>query len=560
MGNLKSANFIENIIQNDIAQGKNNSEICTRFPPEPNGFLHIGHAKSICLNFGVAKKYNAPCHLRFDDTNPLKESTEYIDAIIADVKWLGFEWDKLCYASDYFEHLYEYAIDLIKLDKAYVCSLSSEEIRENRGTLTEPGINSPYRKRSIEGNIDLFTRMRAGEFKEGTHVLRAKIDMASPNINMRDPVIYRILHTTHHRTGTAWCIYPTYDFTQCLSDAIEKVTHSLCTLEFADHRPLYDWFLDQLKTHHPQQIEFARLQLEYSLTSKRKLKNLIDRNIVTGWDDPRLLTLSGMRKRGIPATTIRNFSECIGLTKKDSWIEMGVLETCIRDYLNETAPRTMAVIHPLKLVIENYPEDKFETIPIPNHPQQTELGTRNIIFSKVIYIEQDDFMETPTKKFFRLSLGEKVKLRYSYCIQCEEVIRDQHGNIQELRCTYDPESNNKERVKELKVKGIVHWVSEREVTPAQVNLYEQLFTVTNPALYDNPDEVINPNSLTVIQNCLIPTYLLNAELHKAYQCERLGYFCRAEASLNPAIFNRIITLRDSPTMKNFPTSKKSASQ
>ena len=423
--------------------------------------------------------------------------------------------------------------------------MNTEEIRQSRGTLTEPGRNSPYRERSVKENLNLFSRMRAGEFEEGKHVLRARIDMASPNINMRDPVIYRILHAVHYRTKTAWCIYPTYDFTQCLSDAIEKITHSLCTLEFEDHRPLYDWFLNKLNTHRPQQIEFARLQLEYNLTSKRKLKGLIDQNIVSGWDDPRLLTISGMRKRGIPAEAIRNFCERIGLTKKDSWIKIEGLENCIRDYLNEKSLRTMAVIHPLKLVIENYPEDKKETFSIPVHPQQPKFGTRDITFSHVIYIEYDDFMEVPEKKFFRLTPGQEVKLRYAYCIRCKEVIKDQDGKTLELRCTYDPESRSKGKIKERKVKGIIHWISDRDAVAAEVNLYERLFTVANPALRDNLNEVVNPHALTTVRNCLIPISLSKAPPGNSYQFERLGYFCKSDETTDKkTIFNRIITLRD----------------
>lgn len=539
MEKIENASFIEKIIRNDISRGKYSGAAHTRFPPEPNGFLHIGHAKSICLNFGLAKKYNAACNLRLDDTNPLKESVEYINAIIDDVRWLGFEWANLCYASDYFEQLYQYALVLIKKGKAYVCSLTAEEIRSTRGTLTEPGTNSPDRERSIQDNLDLFTRMRAGEFSEGKYVLRARINMASPNINMRDPVIYRILHAAHHRTDSKWCIYPTYDFTQCLSDAIEKITHSLCTLEFEDHRPLYDWFLDELNTWRPQQIEFARLQLEYSLTSKRRLKSLIDQNIVDGWDDPRLLTISGMRKRGIPAAAIRSFCEYIGVTKKDSWIEMDVLENCIRDCLDKEAPRTMAVLRPLKLVIENYPAGKIETFSVPLHPKRPELGNRNIVFSRKIYIDHHDFMETGQKKFFRLTPHQEVKLRYAYRIRCTDIIKDKDGEILELRCTYDPQSREQKR----KTKGIIHWLSEHDAVSSTVHLYERLFTVANPALYEDLNEIINPAALTTVRNCLVPAMTTGVAAGTTYQFERLGYFCKATAE--KPLFNRVITLRDS---------------
>ncbi len=538
------SNFIRNIIDQDIADGKNDGKVITRFPPEPNGYLHIGHAKSICLNFGIAQDYKGRCNLRFDDTNPEKESQEYIDAIKEDVQWLGFDWSELRYASDYFEKLYEYAIELINAGKAYVCSLDAEEIRKQRGTLTEPGIESPYRSRSVEENLDLFTRMRNGEFKEGEHVLRAKIDMASANINMRDPVLYRIKYASHPRTEDKWCIYPMYDYTHCISDALENITHSLCTLEFEDHRPLYDWVLDQLDTPcHPQQIEFARLSVEYTISSKRKLNLLVSENYVDGWDDPRMPTISGMRRRGITPDSIRDFCERIGITKKDAFIEMSVLENCIREDLDPRANRIMCVINPLKIVIENYPEDQEEEFSANNHPKNPEQGKRNIPFSKTIYIEHEDFMENPPNKFFRLSPGKEVRLRNAYDIKCNEVIKNEAGDIVELRCEYDPESAGKNK---KKLKGIIHWVSAKHALSAETRLYDRLFNVPNPAAAEDFASTLNKNSLIIYNDSKIEPHAKNIALQDRIQFERQGYFCLDNkfTSDSKLVFNRIATLRD----------------
>ena len=535
-------NFIRHVIEDDISAGKHDGKVHTRFPPEPNGYLHVGHAKAVCLNFGLAGDFKGVCNLRFDDTNPEKESTEYIEAIKRDVGWLGFEWDRLCRASDYFEQLYGYAVELIKLKKAYVCSLSADEIREQRGTLTEAGVNSPYRERSVEENLELFAKMRGGEYRDGEHVLRAKIDMASPNVNMRDPVVYRIRHTSHHNTGDAWCIYPTYDFTHCLSDSIEGITHSLCTLEFEDHRPLYDWFLEQLNVHHPQQIEFARLQLKYTITSKRKLKKLIDAGIVEGWNDPRMPTISGLRRRGVPSAAIRDFCERIGVTKKDSWIEMDLFETCVRDELNRNAPRAMAVLRPLEVVIENYPQDSSEELEAPNHPDDPSMGVRKLPFSRVVYIERDDFMETPEKKFFRLAPGREVRLRYAYCVTCREVEKDAEGNVVRLLCSYDPQTRGGNTPDGRKVKGTLHWVSAAHAGKAEIRLYDRLFNVENPSA----DEVfahLNPESLLTLNDCRVEPSLTRATVGKHWQFERLGYFCVDSESAG-AVFNRTLTLRD----------------
>ncbi len=539
-------NFIRQIIDQDIADGKNNRKVITRFPPEPNGYLHIGHAKSICLNFGIAHDYKGQCNLRFDDTNPEKESQEYIDAIKQDVKWLSFEWSKLKYASDYFEQLYQYAVQLIESNKAYVCSLSTDDIRQQRGTLIEPGIESPYRNRSVEENLDLFKRMRAGEFKEGEHVLRAKIDMASPNINMRDPVIYRIKFSTHPRTHDKWNIYPMYDYTHCISDALEGITHSLCTLEFEDHRPLYDWVLDELNTPcHPQQIEFARLALEYTITSKRKLNLLVEEGHVESWDDPRMPTISGMRRRGITPESIRNFCDRIGITKKDAFIEMGVLENCIREDLDPRAQRIMCVLKPLKVVIENYPADKEEEISASNHPKDQSLGTRSIPFSNTLYIEQDDFMQDPPKKFFRLAPGKEVRLRYAYNITCKDVISNDAGEVIELRCNYDPDSKGTTRPKK-KVKGIIHWASAKHAMNIEARLYDRLFNVPDPSANDDLASTLNPNSLEVLKKCKIEPYAQMLTLEDRVQFERQGYFCLDSkySSKKQLVFNRIVTLRD----------------
>jgi glutaminyl-tRNA synthetase len=547
---VKPLDFIRQIIADDLASGKHD-RIVTRFPPEPNGFLHIGHAKSICLNFGIARENNSVCHLRFDDTNPGKESTEYVQAIEEDVHWLGFDWgEHLYYASDYFDRLYEYAVELIKMGKAFVCHLSSEEMREYRGTLTEPGRESPYRNRSVEENLNLFEQMKNGEFAEGTCALRAKIDMASPNIIMRDPVLYRIMHTSHHRTGDTWCIYPMYDFTHCLSDMLEGITHSLCTLEFENNRALYDWVLDTLNTPcHPRQIEFARLNINYTVMSKRKLLQLVDQGHVSGWDDPRMLTLCGLRRRGYTPESIRNFCDIIGIGKRDSWIDMGVLEKSVRDDLNERAPRVLAVLRPLKVTITNYPEDKEELLEAQNHPQNPDMGTRSLPFCRELYVEQTDFMEDAPKKFFRLSVGREVRLRYAYLVTCQEVIKDKDGNVVELRCTYDPETRGGSAPDGRKVKGTIHWVSARHAIPAEVRLYDRLFTVEHPDMDKKRDftEFINPDSLQVLKGCMLEPTLADAEAGERFQFERQGYFTLDSKDSSPEalVFNRIVTLRDS---------------
>ncbi len=548
---IKPGNFIRNIIEADLKAGKNDGRVHTRFPPEPNGYLHIGHAKSICLNFGLARDYNGLCNLRFDDTNPHKEDEEFVDAIKEDVQWLGFDWgDRQFFASDYFERLYYYAVQLIKQGDAYVCDLSAEEIREYRGTLTEPGKNSPYRDRSVEENLDLFARMRAGEFPDGSKLLRAKIDMASPNINLRDPAIYRIRHgVIHHQTGSEWCIYPMYDYTHCLSDAIEGITHSICTLEFEDHRPLYDWFLETLKTeNHPQQIEFSRLNLQYAITSKRKLTQLVEQGVVEGWDDPRMSTISGMRRRGYPPAAIREFCDRIGVTKADNSVEMEILESCIRDDLNENAPRAMAVLNPLKIVITNYPEGQSEDLTAPVHPQNENMGTRSIPFSREIYIDKDDFRESANKKYKRLVKDKEVRLRNAYVIRCDEVIKDNNDEIIELRCTYDPATLGA-APEGRKVKGVIHWVSAEHAVKAEVRLYDRLFNHPHP---DSDKEVedymvhLNPRSLRTLTHCYVEAGLAKTVPGAVYQFEREGYFC-ADSELcreGKLVFNRTVTLRD----------------
>lgn len=544
--NQPPLNFIRQIVTNDLKARKNNGKVITRFPPEPNGYLHIGHAKSICLNFGIAAEYNGKCNLRFDDTNPEKESDEYVQSIMRDVQWLGFAWSELRHASDYFEQLYDYAVQLIEQGLAYVDSLSAEQIRAYRGTLTEPGKESPDRNRPIAENLDLFKRMRAGEFADGQYVLRAKIDMASPNINMRDPAIYRIRRVHHQRTGNNWCIYPMYDYTHCISDALENITHSLCTLEFEDHRPLYDWVLDQLQTpSHPQQIEFARLQLEYTIVSKRKLNQLVMEKHVNGWDDPRMPTIAGLRRAGFTPKALRDFCERIGLTKQNSWIEMGVLEYCIREDLNENAPRAMAVLQPLRVVIENYPDDQIEQLEVSNHPQKPELGKRLVPFSKVILIEQDDFAENPPPKFKRLIPGGEIRLRGSYVIQCNDIIKDADDNITELRCSYDPDTLGK-NPEGRKVKGVIHWVSEQHSRPAELRLYNRLFTVPNPDNEENFLDVINPDSLEVLNQCRVEASLANPQPESRYQFERTGYFCfdAIDSVDGKLVFNRTVTLRE----------------
>ena len=541
--NTPSNNFIRNRVRNDIED--NSISLMTRFPPEPNGYLHIGHAKSICLNFGIAEEFKGKCNLRFDDTNPVKEDVEYVESIKQDVSWLGFEWNELRFASDYFEQLFQYAIQLINDGNAYVCHLNADEVRTYRGTLTEPGKDSPYRNRSVEENTDLFTRMRAGDFADGECTLRAKIDMASPNINMRDPALYRIKHAHHHRTANDWCIYPMYDYAHCISDAIEGITHSLCTLEFEDHRPLYDWILDTLKTPcHPQQIEFARLSLDYTITSKRKLHQLVNDQHVSGWDDPRMPTISGLRRRGYPAAAIRDFCERIGITKKDSQIDVGVLENCVRENLDFNAPRAMCVIKPLKVVIENYPEEQTENLDASNHPKRPELGKRTVPFSREIYIEQDDFMENPPKKFFRLGPGKEVRLRYAYYVTCTDVIKDASGNVIELRCTYDPETRGGKSPDGRKVKGTIHWVSVPHALPVQVNLYDRLFNKPNPAAEENYLEDLNPDSLQIIDNAFAEPSMSSAVEGEGIQFERTGYFTRDKSDTDKVTFNRTVTLRD----------------
>jgi glutaminyl-tRNA synthetase len=542
-----ASNFIRSIVEQDLQGGKHGGRLVTRFPPEPNGYLHIGHAKSICLNFGMAQEYDGVCHLRFDDTNPTKENTEYVEAIQDDVRWLGYDWqDKLFYASDYFEQLYQYAIELIKKGKAYVDSLTADEIRQYRGTLREAGKDSPYRVRSREDNLDLFSRMRAGEFVDGAHVLRAKIDMASPNINLRDPTLYRIRHVSHHRSGTAWCIYPTYDFAHPLSDAIEGVTHSLCTLEFEDHRPLYDWLLNELQTpHHPQQIEFARLNLTHTVMSKRNLLELVEQKHVCGWDDPRLPTLKGLRRRGYTPESIRTFCEHIGVAKRDATVEMALLEHFIREDLNRRAARVMAVLRPLKVVIENYPEGESEELEAVNNPEDPSMGMRRIPFSRVVYIEQDDFRENPPKKFYRLTPGQEVRLRYAYIIKCTGVVKDDRtGELIEVRCTYDRSTRGGSSQEGRKVKGTLHWVSAAHALEAEVRLYESLLDPEQDRASDAPP-AINPHSMERIVGCLVEPSLAGALPGSRYQLERQGYFCvDPDSRTGNLVFNRTVALRD----------------
>ncbi len=543
----RPSNFIEEIIEEDLRTGRYD-RVHTRFPPEPNGYLHIGHAKSICLNFGLAEKYGGLCNLRFDDTNPVKEEQEYIDAIKEDVRWLGFDWeDREYYASDYFEQLYEWAIELIKKGKAYVDDLSAEEIRQYRGTLTEPGKESPYRNRSVEENLDLFRRMRAGEFPDGSKVLRAKIDMASPNLNLRDPVMYRILHARHHRTGDKWCIYPMYDWAHGQSDSIEGITHSICTLEFEDHRPLYDWFLDQLGIFHPRQIEFARLNLSYTVMSKRMLNELVQGGYVNGWDDPRMPTLSGLRRRGYTPEAIRDFCTRIGVAKADSIVDISLLEHCVRDDLNKRAPRRMAVLRPLKVVIVNYPEEQVEEMEAVNNPEDESMGTRKVPFSRVLYIEREDFREDPPKKFFRLAPGREVRLRYAYYIKCVDVVKDADGEIVELHCTYDPETRGGWSKDGRKVKATLHWVSAQHAVPIEVRLYDRLFNDPNPAGHKERDfkEFLNPDSLKVISRAWAEPSLANAKVGERFQFERLGYFVvDPDSRDDKLVFNRTVPLRD----------------
>lgn len=544
-------NFIKHIIDADIAAKKNQGKVHTRFPPEPNGFLHIGHAKSICLNFGIAQQYQGLCNLRFDDTNPTKEEQAYADAIKADVHWLGFDWEeRLFHASDYFPSLYEFALDLIRMGKAYVCELSPEDIRETRGSLKEPGTHSPFRDRSIDENLARFQGMKNGEFEEGKAVLRAKIDMASPNLNMRDPIIYRVRHVEHHATGNDWCIYPMYDYTHCISDALEGITHSLCTLEFEDHRPLYDWFLEQLDVPcHPQQIEFARLELDYTITSKRKLKALVDENHVNGWDDPRMPTLSGIRRRGFPPEAIRNFIDRLGVTKKKSTIELGSLESSVRDYLGQSVPRLMAVLNPVKVVILNYPDDQAEEyLDAPLHSQQAEMGTRKLPFSKEIYIDRDDFMEEAPRKYFRLKPGGSVRLRYAYIIDYVDIIKDDNGHITEIHCNYDIDTRSGSGRSDRKVKGTIHWVSAKHAIGAEVRLIDRLFTIANPDADKSVSylEHLNPDAMIKTQEAKLEPWLQKVQPEERVQFERIGYFCadRYDSKPDHLVFNRICTLRD----------------
>ena len=557
VGNGKGSNeekaqldFVRVIVADDIKSGKWGGRVATRFPPEPNGYLHIGHAKSICLNFGIAaENKGGTCNLRFDDTNPTKEESEYVEAIKKDILWLGFDWgDRLYYASDYFEQMYEYALQLIKAGKAYVCDLNADEIREYRGTLTRPGKNSPFRSRSVEENLRLFEQMRAGEFPDGSRTLRAKIDMAHPNLNMRDPVMYRILHAAHHRTGDKWCIYPTYDWAHGLEDSIEKITHSICTLEFENHRPLYDWFLDQLGVFHSQQIEFARLNLDYTVMSKRKLLQLVQDARVAGWDDPRMPTICGLRRRGYSPESIRNFCQVISVNKFNSTIDISLLEHCVREDLNRTSPRVMAVLRPLKVIIDNFPEDKVEEVEAVNNPEDPSAGVRRVPFSRELYIERDDFMETPPKKFYRLAPGREVRLRYAYFIKCTGVVKNAKGEITELHCTYDPATQGGDAPDGRKVKSTLHWLSAPHAIEAEVRLYSHLFNSENPDDVEEGTDFksnLNPNSLEVLTGCKVEPSLADAKPMSRYQFERLGYFCvDPDSSKGKLIFNRTVTLRD----------------
>jgi glutaminyl-tRNA synthetase len=549
-GSNAKLDFIRAIVAEDLKTNKWEGRVHTRFPPEPNGLLHIGHAKAICLNFGIAAENEGGlCNLRFDDTNPIKEEQEYINSIIEDVRWLGFDWqDRLFYASDYFEQMYQYAVQLIKAGKAYACDLDAEQIREYRGTLTRPGKDSPYRNRSVEENLNLFEHMRAGEFPDGSRTLRAKIDMASPNLNMRDPVMYRILHPTHHRTGQAWCIYPTYDWAHGLEDSIEGITHSICTLEFENHRPLYDWFLNELGVHHPQQIEFARLNLTYTVMSKRKLLQLVQEGHVSGWDDPRMPTISGLRRRGYSPESIRNFCKRISVNKFNSTIDIALLEHCVREDLNRTSPRVMAVLRPLKVIIDNYPKEKVEELEAINNPEDTSAGTRKVPFSREFYIEQEDFMENPPSKFYRLAPGREVRLRYAYFITCSDVVKDKSGEIVELHCTYDPATRGGDSPDGRKVKSTLHWVSAAHSLQAEVRLYDHLFTKENPDDVPEGDDFksnLNPNSLEVLKSCRVEPSLAEAPPGSRYQFERLGYFCvDPNSSDGKLVFNRTVSLRD----------------
>jgi len=542
-------NFIEQIVEDDLQSGKHGDRVHTRFPPEPNGYLHIGHAKSICLNFGLAAKYNGLCNLRFDDTNPCKEDVEYVDSIMEDVRWLGFDWgDRLFYASDYFEQLYQWAVQLIRDGKAYVCDLTADETRQHRGTLTQPGRNSPCRERSAAESLDLFQRMRAGEFPDGSRTLRAKIDMTHPNLNLRDPVLYRILHASHHRTGDQWCIYPMYDFTHGQSDSIERITHSICTLEFENHRPLYDWFIRELGIFAPQQIEFARLNLTYTMMSKRKLLELVKQQLVNGWDDPRMPTICGLRRRGYTPESIRRFCDRIGVAKFNSTIDVAVLENCVREHLNAIAPRAMAVLRPLRVVIEDYPEGQVEQLEAVNNPEDPAAGTRKVPFAREIYIERDDFRDDPPKQFHRLAPGREVRLRYAYVIKCREAIKNEQGEVVELRCTHDPQTLGKPPEGRA-VKGVIHWVSAAHACPAEVRLYDRLFTSEDPedvAAGQDYKENLNPGSLEVLRDCPVEPSLAGAAPGSRFQFERLGYFCvdAKDSTPNALVLNRTVSLRD----------------
>ena len=542
--------FIRAMVAEDVRNGKNDGRVHTRFPPEPNGYLHIGHAKAICIDFGVAEEFGGLCNLRFDDTNPTKEEEEYIDAIQEDVRWLGFDWDdRLFYASDYFEQMYEYAVQLVRKGSAYVCDLSADEIRAHRGTLTEPGVDSPYRSRSVEENLDLFERMRAGEFPDGTRVLRAKIDMASPNLNMRDPVMYRILHATHHRTGDAWCIYPTYDWAHGIEDSIEGITHSLCSLEFEDHRPLYDWFLDELGVYHPQQTEFARLNISHTVLSKRRLLRMVEGGYVDGWDDPRMPTLSGMRRRGYSSESVRNFVDRVGVAKRGSMADIALLEHCVREELNKRSPRVMGVLHPLKVVIDNYPEDLVEEMEAINNPEDPSAGTRRVPFSRELYIEREDFREDPPRKFFRLAPGREVRLRSAYFITCVDVVKDeQTGEVVELHCTYDPATRGGDAPDGRKVRGTLHWVSAAHALEVEVRQYDHLFVKENPNDVEEGKEFtdyVNPDSLEVLSPCYVEPSLTDAAPGHRCQFERQGYFCvDPDSTGEKLVFNRTVSLRD----------------
>ena len=543
---MKNKHFIQKIIDEHNNSGKFNNKVHTRFPPEPNGYLHIGHAKAICLNFNIAEEYNGKCNLRFDDTNPIAEEEEFVRSIQEDVKWLGFDWgDRLCFASDYFQEMYEYAIQLIQKDSAYVCELTTDEIKNTRGTLNEPGSESPYRNRSVNESLDLFKRMRSGEFENGSKTLRAKIDMGHPNMNMRDPVIYRILHAHHHRTKDEWCIYPMYDWAHGLEDSIEGVTHSLCSLEFEDHRPLYDWYLDQLGAYHPQQIEFARLNLSYTVMSKRKLKTLVENKHVEGWDDPRMPTISGFRRRGYTPEAIRNFMEEVGVAKRDNVMDVAKLESSLRSDLNQRSLRRMAVLNPLKVVITNYPEDKEELVTAKNNPEDESTGTRELPFSRELYIEKDDFLEDPPKKFFRLSPGNEVRFKFAYYITCNDVIKDDDGNIVELHCSYDKETKGGRSSDGRKVKGTIHWVSAKHCFPAEVRLYDRLFSSISPDSETDYLDSINTDSLEILTNCLVEPDLQQLSTDIPVQFERIGYFFKdSDSNRNSLIFNRTVALRD----------------